>query len=80
MHKRGIDESIQIRSLARFGGRHPLAGEFLEDVRVTNTAMVKRSLTSLCNLRLIYVFANEYRFASPFFRKMDQAKMTLLKS
>ena len=68
---------IQFRvlgSLARLGGRHPLSGEFLENARVTSTATVKRSLVSLCNLRLIYVFADEYRFASPFFREWIRRK------
>lgn len=63
-----------LKALARLGGTHPLSGEFLGEAAVSNTATVRRSLTALCAARLVYVVANEYKFASPFFREWIRRK------
>ena len=63
-----------LRALAKLGGAHPLSGEFLGEASVSNTAMVKRSLTALCAARLVYIVANEYKFANPFFREWIRRK------
>ena len=58
-----------LRALAIQDGAHPLSNTFLEEARLTNTATVRRSLTSLEKTGLIYRGAEGWRFASPFFRE-----------
>ena len=58
-----------LRALAIQGGEHPLSGAFLEEARLTNTATVRRSLTSLERTGLVYPGSSGWRFASPFFRE-----------
>jgi AAA+ ATPase superfamily predicted ATPase len=50
-------------------GEHPLSGAFLEEARLTNTATVRRSLTSLERTGLVYPGPSGWKFASPFFRE-----------
>ena len=58
-----------LRALALCGGEHAFSCEFMRAAGMTNTASVKRALTSLCASNLIYRHGGEYKFVSPFFRE-----------
>jgi len=58
-----------LKALAVLGGEHPLSGAFLEEARLTNTATVRRSLTSLEKTGLVYPSSFGWKFSSPFFRE-----------
>jgi hypothetical protein len=54
--------------LARMGGKAPLSAEFLKGVGIPLPASVKKALTRLLHLKIIYRYQREYRFVNPFFR------------
>jgi hypothetical protein len=58
-----------LKALATQGGEHPLSNVFLDAARLTNTATVRRSLTSLERTGLVYPAPTGWKFASPFFRE-----------
>lgn len=58
-----------LKALAVIGGEHTLSGAFLDEARLTNTATVRRSLTSLEKTGLVYQKATGWTFSSPFFRE-----------
>ncbi len=58
-----------LKSLAKYGGEHPLSAAFMRTANIVNTASVKRALTALCAGDLIYRHGGEYKFVSPFFRE-----------
>ncbi len=58
-----------LKALAVLGGEHPLSGAFLDEARLTNTATVRRSLTSLEKTGLVYLGSSGWKFSSPFFRE-----------
>jgi hypothetical protein len=58
-----------LKALAVLGGAHTLAGAFLEESNVTNTATIRRSLSSLEKTGLIYQGSSGWKFSSPFFRE-----------
>lgn len=63
---------IQFRvlsALARVGGRHPSAADFLIEARVMNVTSVKRSLVSMEKAGIVYLYNGEWKFISPFFRE-----------
>ena len=58
-----------LKALAVQGGAHPLSNAFLEESQLTNTATVRRSLTSLERTGLVYPGPAGWKFSSPFFRE-----------
>ncbi len=54
--------------LARKGGSSALGKEFLQATGITHASSVKRALTRLCQRRLIFSAAGEYRFSNPFLK------------
>ena len=54
--------------LAQFGGKSPLSAEFLKVVGISQPSSVKKALSRLERLRIIYEHKKEYKFINPFFR------------
>ncbi len=63
-----------LKSLAKYGGEHPLSAAFMRSADVVNTASVKRALNALCANDLVYRHGAEYKFVSPFFREWVRRK------
>jgi len=57
-----------LTGLARLGGRSPLAASFLEGTGITLPASVKKALTRLVRLKIVFRHQGEYRFVNPFFK------------
>ena len=55
-------------AIARFGGREIQSRRFLDEAGIGNAASARKAAARLCELRYIYSFRGEYRFASMFFR------------
>ena len=58
-----------LTGLARFGGKSPTSSAFLENVGITLPASVKKALTRLTQLKIIYRHDREYKFVNPFFKR-----------
>lgn len=54
--------------LARLGGRSPLSSEFISVTGINQPASVKKALTRLVKLKIIYRHKKEYKFINPFFK------------
>lgn len=54
--------------LAKLGGKAPLSSEFIRKVGIELPASVKKALTRLMQLKIIYRYQGEYRFVNPFFK------------
>ncbi len=76
--RKGYEQQIQLltaiqkrclRALAKLGGQRPQAQEFLKECGVTVPATVKKSLTRLVDLAIIYGPDLDYKFFDPFFRQ-----------
>jgi len=57
-----------LTGLARMGGKTPLSAAFLKGVGIALPASVKKALSRLMQLKVIYRYEGEYRFVNPFFR------------
>ncbi|MCK4764210.1 MAG: ATP-binding protein [Candidatus Aminicenantes bacterium] len=57
-----------IVGLSRIGGRSPMSSEFTKATGISQPASVKKALTRLIKLRIIYRYKREYKFINPFFR------------
>ena len=55
-------------AIARHGGREIQSRAFLDEAGIGNAASARKAAIRLCELRYIYLFRGEYRFASMFFR------------
>ena len=55
-------------AIARNGGREIQSRRFLDEADIGNAAAARKAAMRLCELRHIYFFRGEYRFASMFFR------------
>ena len=55
-------------AIARFGGREIQSRRFLDEAGIGNAASARKAAGRLCELRYVYLFKGEYRFASMFFR------------
>ena len=58
-----------LRALARIGGEQPQSKRFLAESGIKLPASVKRSLTRLENLGVVYGSDRAHRFFDPFFRQ-----------
>ncbi len=58
-----------LRALARVGGQRPQSQEFLKEAGVALPASVKRALTRLVNLEIVYGAELNYKFFDPFFKQ-----------
>jgi len=54
--------------LAKIGGKAPLSSEFVKEVGIELPATIKKSLTRLIQLKIIYRYQGEYKFVNPFFK------------
>ncbi len=54
--------------LAQLGGKSPLSAEFLKFAGISQPSSVKKALSRLERLRIIYEYKKEYKFINPFFR------------
>jgi hypothetical protein len=58
-----------LRALARVGGQRPQSQEFLRQAGVTLPASVKRALTRLVDVQIVYGPDMGYKFFDPFFKQ-----------
>lgn len=58
-----------LRALARIGGEHPQSQVFLAESGIALPSSVKRALTRLMDLELVYGPDLNYKFFDPFFRQ-----------
>ena len=58
-----------LRALARIGGQHPQSKEFLKEAGISLPASVKRALTRLVDLQIVYGPDLSYKFFDPFFKQ-----------
>jgi len=54
--------------LAKIGGKSPLSSEFVREVGIELPATIKKALTRLIQLKIIYRYQGEYKFVNPFFK------------
>jgi len=54
--------------LAKIGGKAPLSTEFVREVGIELPASIKKALTRLIQLKIIYRYQREYKFVNPFFK------------
>ena len=57
-----------LTAMARLGGREIQSRPFLDEAGIGNAASARKAAARLCELRYVYPFRGEYRFASMFFR------------
>ena len=57
-----------LTAMARLGGREIQSRPFLDEAGIGNAASARKAVGRLCELRYVYLFRGEYRFASMFFR------------
>lgn len=63
--------NIQFRCLmtiAKEGGKSPFSVSFMKAAGFSNPSSVRRAITRLLNLNIIFEIGGEYRFVNPFFR------------
>lgn len=58
-----------IKALAKVGGQRPQSKQFMATAGIALPASVKRSLTRLVNLGILYGPDRQYKFFDPFFRQ-----------
>jgi hypothetical protein len=58
-----------LRALSRLGGKHPQSKVFLAEAGIALPTSVKRALTRLVDLEIVYGADAEYKFFDPFFRE-----------
>jgi hypothetical protein len=58
-----------LKALVRVGGKQPQSKQFLSESGIKLPASVKRSLTRLVNLGVLYGPEREYKFFDPFFKQ-----------
>jgi hypothetical protein len=54
--------------LAKNGGKAPMSAEFIREAGIALPATVKKTLTRLIQLKILYRYKNEYKFVNPFFK------------
>jgi len=54
--------------LAKIGGKAPLSSEFVKVAGIELPATIKKALTRLIQLKIIYRYQGEYKFVNPFFK------------
>ena len=54
--------------LARIGGKAALSSEFIKEVGIELPATIKKTLTRLIQLKIIFRYQGEYKFVNPFFK------------
>jgi hypothetical protein len=63
--------AIQLKclvGLAKNGGKAPMSSQFIKDSGIALPATVKKTLTRLIQLKILYRYKNEYKFVNPFFK------------
>jgi hypothetical protein len=54
--------------LAKMGGKSPLSALFIQGVGILGPASIKKALSRLVQLKIIYRHQGEYKFVNPFFK------------
>lgn len=54
--------------LAKLGGQSPLSSEFIKMTGINLPASIKKALTRLIDLKIIYRYQKQYKFINPFFK------------
>ena len=57
-----------LRALAAIGGKSPTSEAFLRESGILHASSVKKAITRLVQLQIIYPKENEFRFVNPFFK------------
>lgn len=57
-----------LRALASLGGQSPTSGAFLRESGISHASSVKKAITRLVQLQIIYPKENGFRFINPFFK------------
>jgi len=57
-----------LTALARQGGRSPMSALFVKAAGVKNASVVKQSLESLANQKILYQAGKEWKYSNPFFK------------
>ena len=57
-----------LTGLARVGGHNPTSSQFLRQSGIAQPSSAKAALKRLLELKIIFLYENEYRFVNPFFR------------
>jgi hypothetical protein len=54
--------------LAKIGGKAPLSSKFVKEVGIELPATIKKALTRMIQLKIIYRYQGEYKFVNPYFK------------
>jgi uncharacterized protein len=57
-----------LRALAALGGKNPYSETFLRETGIQHASSVKKAITRLCQLQIIYPREKDFRFINPFFK------------
>jgi len=57
-----------LRALATLGGKKPYTETFLREAGIQHASSVKKAITRLCQLQIIYPKEEAFRFTNPFFK------------
>lgn len=57
-----------LRALAALGGKKPYTETFLREAGIQHSSSVKKAITRLCQLQIIYPKEENFRFINPFFK------------
>lgn len=57
-----------LRALAALGGKNPYSAGFMRETGIQHASSVKKAITRLCQLQIIYPREEDFRFINPFFK------------
>jgi hypothetical protein len=57
-----------LRALAALGGKNPYSETFMRETGIQHASSVKKAITRLCQLQIIYPREEDLRFINPFFK------------
>ena len=57
-----------LRAIAKEGGKKIFSNQFMRSAGFTNTASIRRAITRIVQLGILFESGGEYRFTNPFFR------------
>lgn len=57
-----------LRALAKLGGESPCSETFMRETGIQHASSVKKAITRLCQLQIVYPREEDFRFLNPFFK------------
>jgi uncharacterized protein len=57
-----------LRALANLGGKNPYSENFMRETGIQHASSVKKAITRLCQLQIVYPREEDFRFINPFFK------------